>query len=348
MPDYTPDPKSSGETFHASEWTEATNELEEQEQQIAGLQSEVDQAFQEWIGALYTGADYTSANTAVPLDPSGRSPIGVLVTCVAPGPGGGSGARGAAGNVRCGGGGGGSGPQVRDFFIPVSPGDKYRVFIGKAGQGGAAVTTDNTPGNPGTISGSGAASSFTLLNSANVNKVQVKAWGNSSALMGQGGTIGASAGTGLGGTSYGGGTITGLSGGAASTTGGVGGTGSSAVQGAAASAGAGGGITAANAASNGGPGGAQFNWSPTGLAGAGGIVGGAVPTRGEAAYLPGGYPSGGPGGGAASTTGAAQDGADGRGYGAPGAGGGAAANGNNSGRGGHGDVGYVGARWVYA
>lgn len=31
MPDYTPDPKNTGDVFTAAEWTEATNEIEEQE-----------------------------------------------------------------------------------------------------------------------------------------------------------------------------------------------------------------------------------------------------------------------------------------------------------------------------
>src|SRR5262245_52289010 len=65
--------------------------------------------------------------------------------------GGGSGRRGAAGSVRCGGQGGAPGGFVRGVWIDAAAwGDSYTVTIAAGGTGGAAVTADDTNGNPGT------------------------------------------------------------------------------------------------------------------------------------------------------------------------------------------------------
>lgn len=41
MADYTPDPKNTADTFTAAEWTEATNEIEEQENQLAAQDTQI-------------------------------------------------------------------------------------------------------------------------------------------------------------------------------------------------------------------------------------------------------------------------------------------------------------------
>lgn len=365
MPDYEEKNWETGDTFRAGDATEMSAELEEQEQHdtvqdadiaaneavdtaqaadIAALEAEVNQVFQEWVGTTgSSGTSYDSLAIPIPLDANGNRPIGVIVTQVAPGNGGGSGARGAAGNVRCGGGGASSAPQCREYFIKILPGDvNYRVNIVRAGIGGAAVTADNTPGNPGTSPGGSLSCQFRID-----NRVFLRTWNNATNTPGQGGTIGASSGTGTGGVGYAGGALSSVAGASASTTGGVGGNGASSTSGQGPSSGAGGGITAANVANNGGQGGFSYNHSPNvGTSPAGGTVGGAGPTPGE--LLAGGLVGNSAGGGAASTTGAAQAGADGVGYGTGGGGGGASANGNPSGKGGDGGPGYVSARWVYA
>jgi hypothetical protein len=72
------------------------------------------------------------------------------------GSGAGSGRRGAAGTAR-GGGGGGSGGNGLDIEVPASTfgggGATITATIGAGGLGGAAPTTDNTDGNPGTHGG---------------------------------------------------------------------------------------------------------------------------------------------------------------------------------------------------
>jgi hypothetical protein len=77
----------------------------------------------------------------------------VRVICIGAGSGGGSGRRGAAGTVRQGGGGGGGGGMtIKDLPASIL-GATETGNVGPGGTGGAAVTTDNTDGNPSTNTG---------------------------------------------------------------------------------------------------------------------------------------------------------------------------------------------------
>lgn len=275
-----------------------------------------------------------SGGVALITQPVPVGALGVRLTIIPAGNGGGSGRRGAPGTIRCGGGGGSSGVVTRDWLIPVGAATTWDLRIDSGGAGGAAVTTDNTDGNNGGIGTSrfrfGTGSYF-------------YAGGTSSTVTGKGGTVN----TGLGGTS-GAGSLS-LDGGSASTSGGNGGSGAQSWGDTASSAGAGGGITASNTPFNGGSGGQQRVSNVTVTAG--GIAGGALPESGPTGelggFLSGPVPGVGAGGGAASVTAAAQAGADGVGYGSPGGGGGASANGFASGRGGNGGPGYARLEWVY-
>lgn len=235
----------------------------------------------------------------------------VVVGGVGVGGPGGSGRRGAAASVRCGGGGGGAGAWVERRFRASDLSATESVTIGAAGTVGAAVTANDTDGNPGVIGG----------NSFFGTKARFGAGG-----PGLGGTALTGA-AGAGGT----GMVGGAAGGAASTTGGVGtqsGSGGGATGG-----GGGGGITAADVASAGGAGGAAQ--SSAGVNAAAGVVDTTVPQAGSSATIAG-QPGNGGGGGAASKTTTAQTGGAGGNYGGGGGGGGASLNGNNSGAGGAG------------
>lgn len=77
----------------------------------------------------------------------------VMLKLVSGGGGGGSGRRGAASSIRGGGGGGGPGFHGT-WLIPASQlGATESVTVGAGGTGGAAVTVDDTDGNPGTAGG---------------------------------------------------------------------------------------------------------------------------------------------------------------------------------------------------
>jgi hypothetical protein len=229
------------------------------------------------------------------------------------GGGAGSGRRGATSTVRTGGGGGGGGGYT-EVEVPTSElAASIAYTIGAAGTGGAAVTADDTNGNPGTSGG-------------NVTFGAYRAYGG---IGGSGGTTAAAAGgTGNAGTSLGG------SGAASSGTGGVGGN-STPAAGAPGGAG-GGGITSGNAAANGGLGGTPWTQPITGNGPAGGVVDTTTPVNGGNFTTGQAGPGASAGGGAASITTAAQAGANGGNYGAGGGGGGASLNGNNSGKGGDG------------
>jgi hypothetical protein len=239
--------------------------------------------------------------------------------------GGGSGRRGAAATLRSGGAGGGSGRNTRGEFLASSLPATVAVTVGAAGAGGAAVTTNDTDGNPG---GAGGISSFTDGTSFN--------------LQAAGGTGGA------------GGTAAGATGGIAGSTGGYAGSaGANATAGAAgAQAGdvgahrvgvggaSGGGIDATDVAYAGGSSSVNNAYFRAGN-NAGGANTGGVGTAGEARPITSTLiGQSGSGGGASLTTAGGAGGAGGR-YCAGGAGGGASVNGFNSGAGGAGTAGLV-------
>lgn len=279
-----------------------------------------------------TSYEYNSSagaiNTGVSVPPGIK---GAYFDIIAPGAGGGSGRRGAAGTVRCGGGSGGSGGVLRRVFVPAaSLGSTINVNIPVGGAGGAAVTANDTSGNPGVSPGNAQVSSTP----ASGPQVILRALGGG---LGAGGT----ATTGAAGT---GGAPLGVTGQNASTTGLVGAAGSVSVAGGPGMSGSGGGITSADVASAGGAGSSSFLWGAA-TGGTGGVVDSTAPTGGTARQAD--RPGDGVGGGASSITTAAQAGADGVGYGAAGGGGGASLNGNNSGKGGVGGPGYVRIEFVY-
>lgn len=267
--------------------------------------------------------DFTASGTWT--KPAGAKIVHVL--CIGPGNGGGSGRRGASGTVCGGGGGGAAGIVVRAVFAASDLGASESVTIPTPGAGGAAVTADNTDGNPG-----GLPSGSTIFGSANPKRVQA--------------VVGASTSSGRGGTTSGGaggispftlGTNSQMSGGGAGGTGAAGTAVNPALLGPAGGPG-GGGISGTPAAFAGG--GGSYSVMATTSGGTGGVVDTTSPTAGTVPTQKG-APGQSPGGGAASITTAAQAGADATGYGAGGAGGGASLNGNNSGAGGAGGPGYV-------
>lgn len=277
-------------------------------------------------GLASTVAEYTTTQTGVAV-PSGITGVWIE-SLISPGGGGGSGRRGAAGSVRCGGGGGGSGTTITDYWVPAALlGSTFTVTLPAGGAGGAAVTTDNTDGNPGGAPATVSFASGSLLISTFPGGA---AAGGTNAL----GTGGAPSP----------GVLAGVMGGSASTTGDVGTQGLYSFNGTPVAGGSGGGITSADAPGNGGAGGYQLLLYQFTI-GAAGIVGGAVPSAGAAAVA--GIGGLGAGGGAASITGAAQTGATALGYGAGGGGGGASLNGHNSGAGGAGGPAYCRLRWMY-
>jgi hypothetical protein len=287
---------------------------------------------QEWVVA-FGGVAIALTNQPIPT-----GAVAARVTIIPGGNGGGSGRRGAAGTVRCGGGGGASNPSLGPHIVfDVGSATTWGLALGVPGAGGAAVTTDDTNGNPGAIAGLATFTMGTLtirwpqLGGNGLNG------GGGTATSGQGGGILTSSG-GLN-----------CAGGSASNTGGVGGSGGHSYGLCGSGGGSGGGITAANVANNGGPGGVIYVYGPSYFGPLGGVVDGAAPQTGAAAAGLGIYPTPGQGGGggAASITTAAQAGADGLGYGAAGAGGGASLNGFNSGRGGNGGPAYARVEWLY-
>lgn len=299
------------------------------------------------------------------------------------GGGGGSGRRGAAGTAR-GGGTGGAGGGYRNIHIPASSVTNTLVFTVPAGAtGGAAVSADNTDGNPGgAVSGlcsiqiTGAANPFIQSGSGGSGAGGLAATALSGG-AGGGQTAGGSGGTtqSAGGTPSMGTTDTTVGGQFGGSNGIVGSRGVAAAQGGAPGAGAtnagavglagqtgspggsgggaGGGISAANAASAGGNsgGGPGSEGGRTGgSAGTSGVAGG-TGGSGSTTPSPVGRQAGGAGGGsgfdntASGTASAAGPGGNG-GIGSGGGGGGASLNGNNSGAGGSGGDGL--ARWWYA
>lgn len=259
----------------------------------------------------------------------------VMVEAWGAGGGGGSGRRGAASSTRNGGTGGGGGTYVYRLFKASDLGATETVTIGANGTGGAAVTANDTNGNPGTNGGNstfgifltafggggglgGTASNVSggygggALSAANLGTTAgLPNMPNEAGHFGSGsGVSGNEIASGFGGAR--GGRVNAGNGdvGGSSYQGGPGG-------------GSGGGINTSNVVAAGAAGGS--NVGASGGGGAGGTAGG----DGSA-----GTGRQGGGGGAADDAGAAGNGGAGGGFGAGGGGGGASLNGNNSGAGG--------------
>lgn len=261
----------------------------------------------------------------------------VDIDICAPGSGGGSGRRGAAGGIRCGGGGGSSGARalvtVRLDALPAGT-TKLHYSIPSPGSGGAAVTVDNTNGNNG---GNPSSPTFVSLVAGSTTPANLIAYSSIATTSGgRGGT--ATAGAGGAATIS---TINGTAGGAASTAGGNGAAGGSNPNDVGGGGGAGGGLTAANAASNGGAGGYYGGLYPTTTGATGGVATGTRPGQDKTAVGPYPTPNAGGGGGASHATLAAGDGGDGGDFGGGGGGGGSSVNGQVSGEGGNGGRGYI-------
>jgi hypothetical protein len=262
------------------------------------------------VQVFYTNGTWTK--------PAGAKSVDIIA--IGAGTGGASGRRGAPGTVRQGGGGGSSSGVTR-YVIPADAlPATVAVTVGAGTAGGAAITTDDTDGQPSAVNSATTFGAFIRI-------------GTNQAVTNQAGTTGA----GGAGAAAGAGVFNGSNGAAASATGGVGAN-AAAVIAQPGAGGAGGGITTANVANNGGQGGNAYTTISVTMTG--GVVDGALPvTRSHPAGAP--LPGHGGGGGAASITTHAQAGADGGLYGAGGGGGGASTNGFNSGAGGKGAPGIV-------
>ena len=252
-------------------------------------------------------------------DGTWTKPAGAVVVeafVITPGSSGGSGRRGAAGTVRGGGGGGAGGGFARGVFPASALPSTVAVTVPAAPAGGAAVTTNDTNGNAGTLPASGSAFGTYVV-----------------AQRGNGGGGGSTTGGSLGNissTSM----FTGGSGGAGSST--ATGTPPSVSSGGGGGGGGGGGISAADAVVLA----VQGSANPTvNQPGAAGVVGGQSPNSQASGSTM--IPGSGGGGGGASITQDAQAGAAGAAYGGGGGGGGASLNGFNSGAGGAGGPGIV-------
>lgn len=279
-------------------------------------------------GTLRTTITATG-NGTYDLNPAVRAGLTMLrLQMLAGGSGAGSGRRGAVGTVCCAGGPGANGAFV-DTVLPIVvimtlfPTGLIPYNVGSGTAGGAAITANDTNGNPGTTPTGAVNGTWFGAAPASASCIAVA---RPAATGGAGGT----ALTGTAGTAFNGSWPTPVAV-SASTTGGV----SVANTG---TAGAGGGITAAGVPSAGTGGGSPL--VAGGLGGSGGVVGGAAPTSGSIGALAGGGAP--PGGGAASILIAAQAGASALATSGTGGGsGGASLNGNNSGAGGDGGSGFL-------
>lgn len=271
---------------------------------------------------------FTGAQTNTPY----AVPAAAQVLCIrglGPGGPGGSGRLGAAGTARTGGGGGAGGAFAEIWVSVASLGGASPLYVtvGGGGAPGAAVTTNDTDGNPGVLGTPNVTSVCTGTSRTVANTL----------LYSPGGAVGGGGKSGVAGS--GGGVASGRfnsSGGAASSATGAAPTvAGQPVGGAGAGGGAGGGISTSNTPSAGGGGGANVGQSNTPA------VGGAINTTGASGINGIGLQMGqGGAGGGASITGAGGAGGSG-GLGSGGAGGGASLNGNNSGAGGAGGDGFV-------
>lgn len=252
--------------------------------------------------------------------PTGCKSVHVIV--IGGGGGGGSGRRGAAASAR-GGGSGGGGGSYSSLMLPSSIlGSTVAVTVGAAGAGGAAVTANDTIGNPG---GDGGDSQFGEHVKAS-GGVGGKAGNTTSQTGGAGGDYGLQTGN------NGGSGAVGVAGGSVATSADRGPSGG----------GGGGCISTGNASFAGGAGGPAFGWytAAAGFPAGGTTNGGAGGTKAaDASYQPG-YGGGG-GGGGNPAGGAGGTGGAGTNYGSGGGGGGGSLNGSNSGAGGAGAAGVV-------
>jgi hypothetical protein len=247
---------------------------------------------------------------------------------LAGGTGAGSGRRGLLTSVICAGGPGASG-AFTDVMLNLAevlarfPTGLVPYNVGPGTAGGAAVTADDTNGNPG-------ATPVLATNSTWLGAATPSALCLAIARVGTAGAGGTNA-TGTAGTARPG-TAPNATSSSASTTGGAG---AGTVDG---GVGVGGGITAAGTAGAGSAGSSPL-WG-SGVSGTGGVVAGAAPTSGTIGNLTGLGAT--PGGGAASVLAAAQAGANAlANSGAGGGSGGASLNGFDSGAGGNGGSGFA-------
>jgi hypothetical protein len=293
---------------------------------LASGSKEVFCTFPAAFGNLPDVQIFTTAGASTWVKPIGGKVT--TVTTIAGGGGGGSGRRGAVDTVRGGGSGGGGGGSGT-ITLPTSIlGDTETVNVGAGGIGGAAVTANDTNGNPGTVGGNSTFGAWLRVNGGNAGVAGAAAAGGAAA----------------GGAGFPhiinvtGGTASGAGSGATATSG----TGMSGIGG-----GGGASISAANATGNGGNAGIRGTSTGGGIttliAGAtGGIApgGNGIDGTNVAANSP--YGGGGGGGGASSITGNAGNGGNAGKYGGGGGGGGAALNSTgNSGAGGNGADGIV-------
>lgn len=263
----------------------------------------------------------------------------VKAIAIGGGNGGGSGRRGAAGSDRYGGGGGGGGGiAVAEFPASVLGATEF-VWVGDKGVGGAAQTTNDTNGNPGST---GYPSAFGCVDNTLSGSTATGTKLKTGAGIPAGGGTNAAGAAGTGGAGFPSLALigTGSSGGAGSNGAGAAATASGL---ACPGGGGGGGINTSNTAAAGGAGGGTGLASGSGpiafyVGGAGGAVGVAGEDGANASTPVAG--SGG-GGGGASTSAVGGDGGAGGIYGAGGGGGGASANGFASGKGGDGANGCV-------
>lgn len=249
--------------------------------------------------------------------------LGAHIWAHGPGSSGASGRRGATGTVRGGGGGGSPGAIAEGYFAAGDlPSSTFSFTIAAAAAGGAAVTANDTNGNPGALPANLVVGPLTLVHSSTAAQGGTTSGGaGGTGVANMAGVVGPAGATGGVGTSA-------PSAGTAGTYGGSG-------------AGAGAGISTGEAPSGGSAGGAtvqRTGYTRTAQSGGtGGVSGGAGAGAGNSP--PSTERSGGTGGGggASHATNAGQDGANG-GMGAGGGGGAASTNGANSGKGGDGGI----------
>ena len=267
----------------------------------------------------------------------------VMVEAWGAGGGGGSGRRGSSATHRCPGIGGGGGAYVQRLFRAADLGSTVTVTIGAGGTGGAAVTANNTDGNPGNTGGNTTFGSFLTAYGANggsagsSNIAAMFKTSGGGALSTSGDPIvagGGGFGSGSAGSGQRNGQCSGWGGGQGGGGNGtdmVAGSGGCSFQGGA-GGGCGGGIDQNDITYTGAAGGSTSD--QTGGGGAGGTTQGANGAAGSSSRHGGG-------GGACGSTVAAGAGGAGASPGGGGGGGGASLNGFNSGAGGAGGAGLM-------